>query len=684
MFYESDQHYDDSEYGSDDDNDDDSDSSREEVEAALYAQIHFDHEEDDCVLYNGYSTSVQTVGPKSSLRQDTFTGTIENSVTQVDHGQNNTPPRSTLTESGTVSSPICLNSSSSISTGSTVSSDDDDRENYFKSDDSDFTDSDECMVLDETVDITGDIMVHVNKNQQAILQSEQTENDVWKISEMDEKPSNNHTLTRYYNPMTTIRVQCYNCKEMGHLSTVCPKPKKSEICHLCGMTGHFFRKCPQGICYNCSGPGHISNDCPKQRKRRGEFCTRCLMPGHNMNSCPDIWRQFHLTTCEGPVKQIEMKQNPKRYCCNCASRQHFGFECVKDRMEKYEHGNYPFISTYTYKVKSSKTHKDKKSKTQKDKSSKTHKDKSSKRGTKRAETSHVETQIENKAAGYYDGRSNWDNMPYKSVDKKANRKQKDEQHIVKGTKGKQKENQPKQKGTKGKQKVKEKVTKGKKQDCQPEQAGKKRKYKDEQHTEASQGKRRKTENTMITGQNSQVNANSKMKKKSEKHDSNKLDTVAVTNDRGTKRKHQDEKQTGTKEKQSKMENKINSEEDPGSKSKKKKNKKKKKLKNNGNTEAVPGVQIESISKPIQEKQQTESGSKPIQEKQQKKQKKSQKAQKKNITKNKQQDNQSQNKEPVNSYRGFKASVNTSSVYTGMKISIQNTKQNSKRDIVLNN
>ncbi|XP_033735952.1 zinc finger CCHC domain-containing protein 7-like [Pecten maximus] len=338
MFCESDQLYDGNKYNNDDDDDDDDededdedeDSDREEIESALYAQIHFHHEEDvkdGNLSYNGYSTSVQTV-----CRQ---------SIPAV-RSQENTPRRSTLTQSGTATSPICLPSSPSSCTNNTVSCMEE--STYFVSDDSDFTDS-ECMILDKTLTNIGDIMVHVHENQQPILQAAQTtsENDKWKIA--DQITCNNPTLPRYYN---AIPVRCYNCKELGHISNVCPKPKKSEICHLCGMTGHFFRKCPKGICYNCEGPGHNSYDCPKQRKQRGQTCFRCLMPGHSKISCPDIWRQFHMTTSEGPVQKMEMKQNPKRFCSNCASRKHFGFECVEDRMERHENGYYPFISTYTH------------------------------------------------------------------------------------------------------------------------------------------------------------------------------------------------------------------------------------------------------------------------------------------------------------------------------------------------
>ncbi|XP_060081415.1 zinc finger CCHC domain-containing protein 7-like [Ylistrum balloti] len=327
MFYESDQHsyYDSNEYN----DDENSESDREEIESALYAQIHFHHEEEDrnC-SFRGYATSIQTRCPE---------------LTPVNDDLQDTLPESTITKSGSSSTPICIQSSPSTSADNIVLSEEESLRNS-----SDWSDSDsDCMILDDPVSNTGDIKVHVKENQQPILQA-MSDNVAWKISEMDETSYNhksNPTPNRYYNPIT---VRCHNCKEMGHISNVCPKPKKAEICHLCGMTGHFFRKCPEGICYNCESPGHISRDCPQPCKQRGQICFRCLMPGHSKNVCPDIWRQFHVTTSGGPVQKINMKPNPKRFCSNCASRKHFGFECVENRMERHEHGNYPFISTYTH------------------------------------------------------------------------------------------------------------------------------------------------------------------------------------------------------------------------------------------------------------------------------------------------------------------------------------------------
>ncbi|XP_067672275.1 zinc finger CCHC domain-containing protein 7-like [Haliotis asinina] len=151
---------------------------------------------------------------------------------------------------------------------------------------------------------------------------------------------------RYYRPSS---VKCLNCNEVGHLSKDCPRPKKSQICIFCGYTGHFYRNCPQSLCYNCNQPGHTARQCEAPRQKLHWKCFRCDMFGHSHENCTDHWRQFHLTTS---VKQLCPSRgqsdvtNKRRYCYNCGSRKHYGFECEKSRIDSHSMATYPLVARY--------------------------------------------------------------------------------------------------------------------------------------------------------------------------------------------------------------------------------------------------------------------------------------------------------------------------------------------------
>ena len=87
--------------------------------------------------------------------------------------------------------------------------------------------------------------------------------------------------------------KCFNCGELGHVSSSCTKPRAAEgtrSCFICGKSGHVRRDCPERQssmkCYNCGEMGHISNDCTKQRADTRK-CFNCGQGGHLSRNCPE-------------------------------------------------------------------------------------------------------------------------------------------------------------------------------------------------------------------------------------------------------------------------------------------------------------------------------------------------------------------------------------------------------------
>lgn len=147
---------------------------------------------------------------------------------------------------------------------------------------------------------------------------------------------------RYYKP-----IRCHNCNQVGHLSKSCPQPQKEVICCLCSDSGHIARNCPQSVCYNCQAPGHDAKECLAPRRSQNFVCYRCNMTGHDQKQCPDVWRQYHVTTSPGRIRQQPQPTKRKRiYCYNCAEEGHYGHECEEDRMSRYVQISTPFICKY--------------------------------------------------------------------------------------------------------------------------------------------------------------------------------------------------------------------------------------------------------------------------------------------------------------------------------------------------
>lgn len=59
------------------------------------------------------------------------------------------------------------------------------------------------------------------------------------------------STSRYWEPNSHDRHQCFHCREFGHIARNCPAaPKRNtnagrvRLCHSCGREGHFSRECP--------------------------------------------------------------------------------------------------------------------------------------------------------------------------------------------------------------------------------------------------------------------------------------------------------------------------------------------------------------------------------------------------------------------------------------------------------
>lgn len=174
MFYESDDTYEASylQNNTQDDVDEDEDDIEdiEDIESALYAQIHFHQEsEEDHPVLSGFSTSLQTLSGGSDPTTQNSNGSRQGSARKtstslIQPSSSSAPSPSLLLSPPTVdtidlvsisSEPIDVAADDCVSVSSDHSSA-----------------SSDCMLLDETLSDTGDILVHVQPTQQAILKDD--------------------------------------------------------------------------------------------------------------------------------------------------------------------------------------------------------------------------------------------------------------------------------------------------------------------------------------------------------------------------------------------------------------------------------------------------------------------------------------------------------------------------------
>ncbi|XP_071132608.1 zinc finger CCHC domain-containing protein 7-like [Mytilus edulis] len=353
--------------GSDSEHSHCSESDREEIEQALYAQIHYcqddaKEENDKHFLFQcSENGELKQSEEQSEDKKMTIKSSINDSCITISSGTEGSPCKRKKskkkrllinsfdglkkTEKGDKEEVIHIYSQTDTDAISISS----DKGIEVDSSDIDLDIDSDCMMLDESCDDMGDIVLNVDHNQRTMLDNltvrdvgEKVGEEKWNIIDRD-RFVGNPLLGRYYRSSS---VRCHNCNETGHLSKVCPQPKKLMACYLCGDEGHTGRNCKNPICFNCNTPGHIINECTKSRRSKYIDCHRCQMYGHTAYECPEIWRQFHLTTVHGPLVRGKDNENPLKHCSNCAGDDHFDHDCEEERMDRHTLPSCTLISQY--------------------------------------------------------------------------------------------------------------------------------------------------------------------------------------------------------------------------------------------------------------------------------------------------------------------------------------------------
>ena len=85
-----------------------------------------------------------------------------------------------------------------------------------------------------------------------------------------------------------LRIRCYNCGQMGHISYDCQSPQVRKTCFSCGNAGHLSRDCPERLskaqCNHCQQVGHFAKQCPillaKQSGKEAETAEKIATHHH--------------------------------------------------------------------------------------------------------------------------------------------------------------------------------------------------------------------------------------------------------------------------------------------------------------------------------------------------------------------------------------------------------------------
>ncbi|WQF88521.1 Putative Zinc finger, CCHC-type, P-loop containing nucleoside triphosphate hydrolase [Colletotrichum destructivum] len=77
---------------------------------------------------------------------------------------------------------------------------------------------------------------------------------------------------------------CSNCEDPSHKEEECDRKSESKLCNWCNENGHSYATCPKVQCRNCRKLGHVEPDCPSPK-----LCQQC---GHEATT-------GHRKTCLG-------------------------------------------------------------------------------------------------------------------------------------------------------------------------------------------------------------------------------------------------------------------------------------------------------------------------------------------------------------------------------------------------
>ena len=113
---------------------------------------------------------------------------------------------------------------------------------------------------------------------------------------------------RYYE----TPIQCFNCKEFGHMSNTCRNLNTRYRCVYCGDVGHSTYQCPETVCTTCAELGHHSESCPND-PLTVEQCEVCRGVGHAAGEC--LARTEAISTED--AKSLRCLSCGQRSHCNC-------------------------------------------------------------------------------------------------------------------------------------------------------------------------------------------------------------------------------------------------------------------------------------------------------------------------------------------------------------------------------
>lgn len=100
------------------------------------------------------------------------------------------------------------------------------------------------------------------------------------LNDSDKESVNKNVQYRYFGQEKS---ECYNCREVGHISVNCLKPKQCRYC----MGKHERRDCKQidQGCFICGSNQHQKTNCPNRSQKK---CYRCGRVSHKMEDCQQL------------------------------------------------------------------------------------------------------------------------------------------------------------------------------------------------------------------------------------------------------------------------------------------------------------------------------------------------------------------------------------------------------------